>query len=39
MSNRVGIQTRVPDDAREGVVLLHGIRRTHRSMRKIARAC
>ncbi len=27
------------DDAREGVVLLHGIRRTHRSMRKIARAC
>ena len=27
------------DDAREGVVLLHGIRRTHRSMRKLARAC
>ncbi len=27
------------DDAREGVVLLHGIRRTHRSMRRIARAC
>ncbi len=39
MSNQVGIQTRVPDDAREGVVLLHGIGRTYRSMTRLARAC
>lgn len=39
MSDRLTTEIHMSDDAREGVVLLHGIRRTHRSMRKIARAC
>lgn len=39
MSDRLTTEIHVSDDAREGVVLLHGLLRTHRSMRKIARAC
>lgn len=38
MSKVKGIIER-PDDAREGVVLLHGIGRTWRSMARLARAC
>ncbi len=39
MSDRLTTEIHMKDDAREGVVLLHGIGRTHRSMRGIARAC
>lgn len=39
MSDRLTTEIQMTDDAREGVVLVHGLRRTHRSMRKIARAC